>query len=1197
MKNTFTQNRFDKPYRILPTFDKKKALQLFDMVGRLSTHEVKQFVQIEQIPLDMVEDDNGNCLIHEVINIDSRQASEHSKLNHIKFLYQYNVNPDKMNKMNQTPLHLACKLQLSLIIEYLLSIGVNSNYKDNNGNTPFHYLLTGDIKLIEKKNEINDFIDNTKEEDDKIKNQLIELKNLIWEFINPPAPIPSGDVSKDNLYNFSLLNPKPIIPAKDENYELPDFMQQGGGINDDIPLFETLKNTIDNILSEDIAIKEKKNELLKVIADLGIMQNTQTRDNTINEKVGSIKLAIKKMISKKMNDLKKLDNFEPNNSKDDYSWSPIEGTTLIKDGKIKAVIKRDMKKQMDTIEKDINDKFVVTQPNNDVFEKIIEEYKEVDLNNFNDIEKINIVNDKVRHDMAVDNASSIIDFKNLRYTGGPRNVAIDYDAFEEEIILNNWSENKKLIYLLCKPLDIDNINNDNVYDLIKKNKLIDMNFDFIPANKYKFKDDFDNELKNDTISYLILAFTAIKNPGEFKNLIENELLANHVFFKKWYDLYFKHDTCPWIFNMWCAVMCKQSSSNLECTIPHRLLMLIAGLSTNPKDKIQGVINAYKPELIKKYPTIHEKIITLLNDNMTSYNTPNNNKDDFFEFIKSYFAQPNTEYKYYKDNMKSNEQPMDMICRLILEKYNKMENKPLVQTVLDMIFFIREFISDNMPNFSMISTSKYMENLEIDERSLKKNLQPSRYSLLNYIQENDTTNNIKQNHLRIAHTLGLFYMGTIETIGKPDYDKKIFPLNYLAEDKMNKIIRLKESLKTSENIESKEIISQLLQAIKVPNDEIDMNSISMYINQLKPEFDKKRNEMLPYIRNIYVYLNNNADTNLDSYIELQKILDIMNEIEDLPNKNLQLSDLTQTETDKLFNFIYDEMAQNNDRLLIDNLLKVDRISKDNDFKRLTQIPGNAADPIQILPTVKAGLELLELKESELEINASIKLIEGMKNEMNTLELSLKEISIDDTKITDQIKDTDRMIGNFETIDLNLSKINEKLAVPQPVGLDPKLVQLITDQQGSITTMLVNTRQSIVELEEMKGQLYETQKIVAHTEIVKNLVDVDTKITAVNTNRSQINLNGIIGIKQEHEEIISTTQKDLLKLESKIISTQQPIRNFNQNDIQKQLQNIAIINTDIGTIRTKFTGLYKELVPVMIEVNKIVANPAPQTQTDL
>ncbi len=213
-------NRFDKPFRILPTFDIKKGIELFNLVSKLDTHEILQFSLINQIPLDLVND-QGESLIHEVINIDSKKASEHAKLNVIKFLVLNNVNPDKPNKNNQTPLHYACSLQLPLIVEYLLGLKVDVNYKDNMGNTPFHYLLTGKIKTIDNTSNVMEFVPPPKKVDTKLRDDTIELKKAVWE----------------------LIEGKVVSSSK---------------IKTDLPVLETIQKTIDNLLIEEPEIVERQ---------------------------------------------------------------------------------------------------------------------------------------------------------------------------------------------------------------------------------------------------------------------------------------------------------------------------------------------------------------------------------------------------------------------------------------------------------------------------------------------------------------------------------------------------------------------------------------------------------------------------------------------------------------------------------------------------------------------------------------------------------------------------------------------------------------------------------------------------------------------------------------------------------------------------------------------------------------------------
>lgn len=58
-------------------------------------------------------------------------------------------------------------MQYADIVKYLIETGVNVNYQDNYGSTPFHYALQGQIKLLESDKEIKDFIPPQKNVDTK----------------------------------------------------------------------------------------------------------------------------------------------------------------------------------------------------------------------------------------------------------------------------------------------------------------------------------------------------------------------------------------------------------------------------------------------------------------------------------------------------------------------------------------------------------------------------------------------------------------------------------------------------------------------------------------------------------------------------------------------------------------------------------------------------------------------------------------------------------------------------------------------------------------------------------------------------------------------------------------------------------------------------------------------------------------------
>ena len=155
-------DRDNEPYRPILSISKEKADELFSLINTMDTQQIKQFSMINSINLNVESSVNGDNLIHRVLTLNNSLKKEFHRLNMIKFLYQNGVNPDKPNKENQTPLHLACKEQYFSIVEFLVSIGVDLNFKDNIGFTPFHYALMGKIELYNEPREIKEFIEKPK---------------------------------------------------------------------------------------------------------------------------------------------------------------------------------------------------------------------------------------------------------------------------------------------------------------------------------------------------------------------------------------------------------------------------------------------------------------------------------------------------------------------------------------------------------------------------------------------------------------------------------------------------------------------------------------------------------------------------------------------------------------------------------------------------------------------------------------------------------------------------------------------------------------------------------------------------------------------------------------------------------------------------------------------------------------------------
>ena len=791
-------SKIDK-IRFIPNYDLRKTIEFFNLVEKLDTHQILQYSLINQLPLDC-EDAEGENMIHKVININSSKATEHAKLNVVKFLVQNNVNPNKPNKNNQLPLHLACKMQLELIVEYLLSINVDSNYKDNLGLTPFHYLLTGYIKNIEMNDEILDFIQPTEKKDTKQQEIINEIKDSLLKIID--------EMIEKNL---------------------PDFK-----------IFSTIKETLKNIVYENPEIEIK---IQKSLVDI----QSSTQQSDINRLIETSKHAIYKFIIEKFNNLPNIDNLVIH-QKEEHSWTPIDESkqAILKNSNIKKSIKEDMIDLGDQTDKLKNDFILIDEIDNtcnkntmnNIFSDYIDNLK---FENFNREDfmiiggQINYseINDKLRYEYAIDNASDIIDFDNLRYAAGPRNIEIYFNDDGIGIDLNNGdyyknqlvnllelgSLTKQIFYLLASSIipyeDIDprkGIQNmdDNILDTFDDFiGYFGLNGIYIEANWIFLRDhlnpgdlnnlrlnildargnpigDPNNNIYKDYYYYIKLGVTAIINPENFSDLVIPDARQN-IFFNKWYNKYLKtNDISSWIYNMWCDINCKISDNNLNCKVDNKLIMLMAGLKCQKSNIIQGIINAYKPQLIQfiftTNPTnnnikIIKWLIVLLSNNINNnfidiiFNDDNNldflenlpidRNSSLYKLINLYylFLIDGNYYndQYYKKFYKENDTPNSVFSKMILHIYDKMEQKPLKTTILDTIYCINKY-NINIDDLKKIYTfhfALYLVGHNIT--NISSDLLPSYYSLYNYYFDN---NNNRQYNIIIAHMLGLFYEGEI-----------------------------------------------------------------------------------------------------------------------------------------------------------------------------------------------------------------------------------------------------------------------------------------------------------------------------------------------------------------------------------------------------------------------------------------------------
>lgn len=288
-------------------YDKSKISKLFIEVENLNIYNLKKISLTDKIPLDVSIEDGSN-LIHQVLKKPSN--SQNQKINLIKFLVENNVNPDKTDQNNNTPLHLACENQEDLVIKYLLEIGCNPNFKNNFGMTPFHYYLGGIYKerILEK-----DFLSIIKVKDPlDLEQKELDLK--LSDLINNDAELKLLENTFKEIINRQILD---NIKVESKF----DLLQVKGFLEKKVDAYT--KNIFD---FNDLDIHEKTiNSLQTNHPTLSVLLNVNTNQilkNNIKEKINEIKNMIEETDINNIN-LNHIieDNFETLSLNDDFIFN------------------------------------------------------------------------------------------------------------------------------------------------------------------------------------------------------------------------------------------------------------------------------------------------------------------------------------------------------------------------------------------------------------------------------------------------------------------------------------------------------------------------------------------------------------------------------------------------------------------------------------------------------------------------------------------------------------------------------------------------------------------------------------------------------------------------------------------------------------------------------------------------------------
>lgn len=661
-------DQFNLPYRPNLSISKEKVDSLFGLMNLMDTQQIKQFSMINNVPLN-VDDINGENLIHKAINIENILKKEFHRLNVIKFLVQNSVNPDKPNKDNQTPLHIACKYQYADIIEYLVSLGVNLNYKDNFGCSPFHYALQGQIKLMEPDREIKDFIPAPKKIDIEKKNKLIQIKKELWDLIKDSAFI----ASIKNTINNSIYSDKSI---KDKSIDLYQKVVRNSTTLSPENYLKLAKENIEILRNSiDTTVKSKWSDFPELQnIDIHEYNNSTSlkidKSNFSHLKNINIREQIKESITKNKNEIRNI-------------CSELEGKInkkFIEQSNLDDKLNNIYKHLYDTNKRSFKEEKSTTKGSNTVFiiKKIPDELQNTP----------SIINENL-HPNSFDMADNVIDWKNLQFFGGSREIDITYNFKQIQFVLDMDTIEKKVFYIIS-------------------------NYPFVEANSptiLAFVNTLNNNLE-----------TIINGPGlpdQYRNLIllahkfifdqdisklreylqDDDTDIRDILLKEWLKKLDKKNIskATLFYGLIISYECFRKQNSLKCKLNSLVLNLtnaIAYSENNNMSLEDALNNSFKKYFISEIlndtipdKTTNEKLYACINVLLTEKLTADLN--NYFTNYGGISSDIRDKITKLSGNVDQKVDEYYELQKLIMDKISKMKSKPFEYDVVSLLTFINK----------------------------------------------------------------------------------------------------------------------------------------------------------------------------------------------------------------------------------------------------------------------------------------------------------------------------------------------------------------------------------------------------------------------------------------------------------------------------------------------------------------------------
>jgi ankyrin repeat protein len=154
--------------------------------------ELKKFIMENGITTNDMLNEDGQSILHLILI--NANLSKRQKMEMVRFLRDNGTLISSFDKLNQTPLHIACKAQLYDIVVELINAGHDVNAVDSSYKTPLHYSVIG------KSTEIPDKVDKKIFPKTKLKIKTDTVPNITKKILEY---IEKSDLKKfiENQYN------------------------------------------------------------------------------------------------------------------------------------------------------------------------------------------------------------------------------------------------------------------------------------------------------------------------------------------------------------------------------------------------------------------------------------------------------------------------------------------------------------------------------------------------------------------------------------------------------------------------------------------------------------------------------------------------------------------------------------------------------------------------------------------------------------------------------------------------------------------------------------------------------------------------------------------------------------------------------------------------------------------------------------